>query len=137
MKFENKELIINYPKQWKDQKNEIKNCILIIDYENKKSRIMLMKYPNEAVNINHLKSAIELFPRDDNLKIIDSRIIKIENKTVHELEAINVTSKPPLKTKSIGLINKTDVYIFNYITFGLNNPEDKDLKKIIKQLEFK
>ena len=137
MKFENKELIINYPNQWKEQTNEIKDCLLIIDHENKKSRIMLMKYPNEAVNINHLKSAIELFPRDDNLKIIDSRIINIKNKIVHELEAININSKPPLKTKSIGLINKNDVYLFNYMTFGLNNPEDNDLKKIIEELQFK
>ncbi len=137
MIFENNELIINYPNNWIKQKNEIKNCLLIIDYANKKSRIMLMNYPNEAVNINHLKSAIELFPRDDNLKIVDSRIIQIKNKTVHELEAINVNSKPPLKTKSIGLINKNDVYIFNYMTFGLNNPEDNDLKKIIENLQFK
>ena len=137
MKFENTELILNYPNKWKKQDNKIKNCLLIIDYENKKSRIMLMKYPNDAVNINHLKSAIELFPRDDNLKTVDSRIIQIKDKTVHKLEAININSKPPLKTKSIGLINKNDVYIFNYMTFGLNNQEDNDLKKIIEELEFK
>ena len=137
MKFENKNIKITYNENWEKQENEIKNCLLVLDHKNKKSRIMLMEYPNQAVNITHLKTAIELFPRDENFQIVKSEIIKIKDIMVHELEAVNPTCKPILQTKSIGLINKKDVYIFNYMSFGLDNTTNNDFQKIIESIELK
>ncbi len=111
--------------------------MLILDHENKKSRIMLLKYPGDGINLNYIKSAVETIPRSDTLKTLDSHITIINNIHVHEFQAIDVTQNPPLKTRSIGLIHNDDAYIFDYFTFGLNNPEDNDLNKIFTSLNFK
>ena len=137
MKFENNKIKIEYPDKWTEQEHTIKDCLLVLDHKDKRSRIMLMENPNQAVNINHLKSAVELFPRDESLKVLESRINTINNMPIHELTAINPNCSPPLKTKSIGFIDNKDVYIFNYMTFGLNNHEDDEFNQILESVEFK
>jgi hypothetical protein len=137
MKFENNDLELNYPSSWELKDHDIEECVLILDHEHKKSRIMLIKYPDDGINLNYLKSAVEVIPRSETLKMVDSRLTTLNDFRVHEFEAVDVTQEPPLKTKSIGLIHDGDAYIFNYFTFGLNNPEDYEFIEIIGTLNFK
>jgi hypothetical protein len=136
MEFENNELKLTYTSFWQLKEQDIDNCILVLDHEHKKSRIMLLKYPEDGINLNYLKSAVETIPRSETLRIIDSRLTSIKNFDVHEFQAVDMTQEPPLKTRSIGLIHNKDAYLFDYFTFGLNNPEDNDLDEIIKSLTF-
>ena len=87
MKFENTKLKLEYNDNWEEIKDKIPNRLLILDNKNNKSRIMLMEQKNQAVNLDFLKSAVEIFPRNENLKIEKSSIEQIGNKNIHKLVA--------------------------------------------------
>ena len=137
--FENDDLSFKYSDNWKlmDIDDDLENCIAFLDHKSGYSRAMLIKYPEEGLSLEYLKAAIDDIPRADTLNIVKSGFTIIGNKESYELIAIDETHEPPLKTISISCINGRDIYTFDFMSFGLENPDETAFLNLYKTLEFK
>lgn len=137
--FENEELSFKYSNNWKkmDVDDDLENCLAIFDHKSGYSRVMIVKYLEEGLSLEYLKSAIEDIPRVETLKCVKSDFIIIGNKESYELIAIDESHEPPLKTRSIACIGGRDAYVFNFMSFGLENPDEEAFLNIYRTLEFK
>lgn len=134
--FKNKDLSFEFSNNWNLVKNDLENCIAILDSKSGYSRVMVIKYPEEGLSLNYLKLAIEDIPREDSLKIQGSDLTILANKDTHELIAIDESHDPSLKTHSLACINGRDAYVFNFMSFGLNNPDENDFLFMYESLNF-
>lgn len=136
--FENDDLRFKYSNNWKMMDVEgLENCLAIFDHKSGYSRVMVIRYPEEGLSLEYLKAAIEDIPRAETLECIKSGFTIIGNKESYELISIDESHEPPLKTRSIACIGGRDAYVFNFMSFGLENPDEEAFLNIYKTLEFK
>lgn len=137
--FENEELSFKYSNNWKlmDIDDDLESCVAILDHKSGLSRAMIIKYLEEGLSLEYLKAAIDDIPRAETLVTVKSGLTIIGNKESYELVAIDETHEPPLKTISLACIGGRDAYVFNFMTFGLDNPDEVAFLNLYKTLEFK
>lgn len=137
--FENEDLSFKYSNNWKlmDIEEDLENVVAILDYKSGYSRAMLIKYPEEGLSLEYLKAAIDDIPRADSLDTIKADFTIVGNKESYELIAIDESHEPPLKTISLACIGGRDAYVFNFMSFGLENPDEVAFLNLYKTLEFK
>lgn len=136
--FENNDLSFKYSNNWKlMDTDDLENCLAILDHKSGYSRAMLIKYPEEGLSLEYLKAAIDDIPREDTLVTIKSGFNIIGNKESYELVARDETHNPSLKTVSIACIGGRDAYVFNFLSFGLDNQDYNSFLNLYKTLEFK
>lgn len=135
--FQNDQLSFKYPKNWKlVSDDEIEGCLAILDSDSKHSRVMIFKYPEEGLSLEYLKNAIEDIPREESLKVISSNLTILANKETHELIAEDTSHEPPLRTHSLTTIHNRDAYGFNFMGFGLDNPDEDGFLFMYRTLKF-
>lgn len=137
--FENEDLSFKYSNNWKlmDIEEDLENVVAILDHKSGYSRAMLIKYPEEGLSLEYLKAAIDDIPRADSLGIIKADFTIVGNKESYELIAIDESHEPPLKTISLACIGGRDAYVFNFMSFGLENLDEVAFLNLYKTLEFK
>lgn len=136
IEFKNEDLYFKFSNNWNLVENDLDNCLAILDNKSGYSRIMVIKYPEEGLSLDYLKSAIEDIPRSKSLCVQKSHLISIGNQKTHELIAIDETHDPILKTHSLSCIHDNDIFTFNFMGFGENNPDEKSFLGIYKTLGF-